>query len=284
MSFDGINSQYAVQGEGGGQQYPAIQASVYQPRSLAESVSLCLSEDSVDLLTEQAKTLLNPQIITTDYGEGPTAMYAIGNARFIILGMPRMFSMDKTTKEIFPLERGVKLSEINRVTATRLMVAIVVGDKVLETAEGSPQIFTLKLTSTKTQLLNGDRNDPDYRSIQKLNDSLQKHFKVRNSILTHLVSVGLTVTTKKFTTSDGKQSSFGVMFEMVGGARPLPESLQAQMFRFVQADEVRELLADPFGLSRKAEQQPERELAGVGASKGASHGINDPESDDFIPF
>lgn len=173
--------------------------------------------------------------------------------RFVILGIPKVFIYDKETGEYSHPQRGVRLAGTGKVTATRIPMAVIKpnGEFILD-GEGQPQVFTLKLTSSKTALLNGDKYDPEFKSITGLNKALQAHFKKSRASLTHLVSVGLGVAPKKFTSRQGDQSSIGIMFTLEGNAKPLPESDQGLTFALVAQEDFKAFLADPFRL--KAQQ------------------------------
>lgn len=251
MSFDGINPQYAVEtGNGdGGMGFPPLQALTYQPRTLNEQVPLCLSAEAVDKLTEETYAALQCEIQMTNYGSDDVAMHVIkGDVRWVILGKPSLFVMNKADKSITPLSKG-KLPD-KCVTATRLFLLCVVRDKILLNPEGTPQIFTLKLTSTKTKLISGDRTDKT-GSIDALNEAVMKHYKKSGRMsMVHLVSVALGTKVEAITSRVSGETSKGVLFT-ISGAKPLPAALQAQTFAMVQSEEIKELLQDPFGLNRR---------------------------------
>lgn len=258
MAVDGLNTQYAVAVEGMGQVYPAIQATEYRPRSLKEKVSLCLSDESMELLSDKSVQVLSPKIVECQYSDEGDAdqMWLLPDGlRFVVLGLPRLFCMNKETREVEPLVKGMRLAGTKNVTATKLILCGVYEDKLIRTDESEPQIFTLNLKSSKTALISGDRSNPEMKSIRALNDALLKHYKVKRSLLTHLVSVELRAVPRKFTSSSTNDTSMGIMFELVGNARPLTEDLQAEMFELSQSEEVKDLLADPFGVKPKEQTQ-----------------------------
>jgi hypothetical protein len=169
-----------------------------------------------------------------------------------------MFAEVKETKEIKPLQKGVKLSQINAVSATKLLaIAFCEGEMITDSSD-CPQFFTLKLTSNKTKLVKvfDEKKEPDYRSLSKLNQILTDHYKLPKQSWTHLVSIGLKVSVQSFTSSLNGQSSLGIVYEFDGKAEPLPDELQQKMFYLVQSDEVKNFLLDPFGLSEK-KSEPE---------------------------
>ena len=50
MTFTGINPKFAIKSNFSEQKYPALQVTNYQPVSLEQEISFCLSEDSFNLL------------------------------------------------------------------------------------------------------------------------------------------------------------------------------------------------------------------------------------------
>lgn len=252
MAYETLNTSYAIPTEERGQQHPAIQASDYQPRGKDVPVNLVLSPASFDLLSDSAQALL-PAVNTIPcyYGDETQDMIVIPDAvRWVPLGKPKLFKQDKSTGDVNELRRGDKFKGTNWRTATRLSLAAVIGHdskttgQVLLDGDGNPQIFTLKLTSSKTKLLSS--RDAEDSTLDSLNQAILKHKKLSRMSLLHLVSVGLKAVPTKF--EGEKDSSWGVMFQFDGGARELPEPIQSQMFTFVQSEAVKELLQNPFGI------------------------------------
>lgn len=248
-----LNPNYAVAMDEQGQQYPALQAVDYQPKP-GQNVRFALSDDSADLLTQDAYDKLQLEKVTTYYGDNEAEVNQI-NAEFrcVLLGFPKLFVYDKDERTYSHLSRGLKLAGTGKVTATRLLIAIMIDGDFLYDAEGSIQLFTLKLTSTKTKFLQGDRNDPSFRSMKDLNDALLKHYKIKRGCVLHLVSVAIKIKPEKFTSRASGASSFGIMFEFDGNAKPLTEEHQALLYHLAQSDEVTEFLQDPFRLKTQSE-------------------------------
>ena len=256
--YDGINPTFGIQMDEAGPKLPAIQATTYQPRTMGEKVSLCLSEESFDMLADPAMTELC-SVEACNFGEDDVTMYRLPDGcRFIVLGVPRLYILDKETGIYSYPVRGEKLAGTKRVTATRLTLAMLKPDgEMLLGMDGRPQLFSLKLTSSKTCLVTGDKFDPEFKSLQGMNKALQAHFKKRNVSLTHLVSVGLAVTPKKFTSRSSGETSTGIMFTLTTGAKPLPESQQLLMFELLQDSEVLGMIQDPFRLKEAKDQGPQ---------------------------
>lgn len=253
--YDGINPTFGIQMDEAGPKLPAIQATTYQPRTMGEKVALCLSEESFDMLAPDPAIaeLCTPEVC--NFGEDDVNMWKLPDGcRFIVLGVPRLYILDKETGLYSDPVRGEKLAGTKRVTATRLTLAMLKPDgEMLLGMDGRPQLFSLKLTSSKTCLVTGDKFDPEFKSLQGMNKALQAHFKKRNVSLTHLVSVGLAVTPKKFTSRSSGETSTGIMFTLTTGAKPLPESQQLLMFELLQDAEVLNLIQDPFRLKKQEE-------------------------------
>jgi hypothetical protein len=257
--YEGVNADYGIYLDESGPKLPAIQATTYQPRTMGEKVALCLSEESFDMLApDPAMTeLCTPEVC--NFGEDDENMWKLPEGcRFIVLGVPRLYILDKDSGVYSYPVRGEKLAGTNRRTATRLILAMLKPDgEMLLGVDGRPQLFTLKLTSTKTNLVTGDKYDPDFKSLQGMNNALQAHFKKRGVSLTHLVSVGIAATPRKFPSRTSGETSTGIMFTLVTGAKPLPESQQVLMFELLQDAEVLGMIQDPFRIKEAKEEAPQ---------------------------
>ena len=259
QTMNQINTEYAVTTEAGTQSYPAIQATEYKPRSVSETVRLCLSQESLEMLGDNAG-LFAQEPVTCHYGEQELTMFLLPEGtRFVALGLPRIYILDKETGKISVPEPGEKLAGTKRVTATRVPMAMQMPDGSLVVEDDQPQIFTLKLTSSKTVLVNGDTYDQNYWSLRHLKEALGKQHKVRNASLLHLVSVGIVAQPRKFSSRGNGDSSIGVMFNLSGDAKPLSETAQKQVFELVQGEEVLGLLDDPFGIKQVQSNGPDRQ-------------------------
>ena len=255
--YEGINANYGVALEEAGRHLPALQVTTYQPRTMTEEVKLCLSEESFDLLAPDSPMaglgLCDP--VAANYGGDDLMVFALpAGCRWVVLGVPRLFVLDKDSGEIGYPQRGSRLAGTRKITITRLTLAMVLPDgELLLDGDGLPQLFTLKLKSNKTALVTGDKREPDFKSLADLNKALQAHFKKRGVSLTHLVSVALVATPKKFTSSLSGETSMGVMFQLQGGAKPLSEAQQLMMFELLKDPEILGLIQDPFRLKKQEE-------------------------------
>jgi len=255
MAYEGLNTAYAVAAEEMTTAYPAIQANEYRPRNSKESIRLCLSEDSFNMLDEQYTTVLGGAPDYSIFGEEQVQIFLLPKGvRFVALGIPKMFAIGKEDGKIDYLKRGEKLREANKVTITRIPLLMLLPDGSLVMDGERPQIFTLKLKSSKTKLVGGDIKDAEYRSLASLQKGLQKAFSgMRGQSLVHLVSVDIQAKPEKF--SNGTDSSMGVMFTLEGGAKVLSDDHQKLAFELVQDEEVQALIADPFGLKRNPQNE-----------------------------
>jgi hypothetical protein len=250
----GLDPSLAI-GYGNGPRHPGIQVDEYQPRSVNHKPRLVLSPDAISIIQDSLMELMGGEIdfIECQYKDGPETMACIPDAvRWVILGQPRMCCWSKREKEHLFLEKGMKLGQ-GRVTATRLFLCAVIGDRLIMAEDGAPAIFSLRLTSTKTDLVSGGngRGSVIESSVASLNEALCRHYSVRRGSLTHLVSVKLAAKVHQLANSQG-ESSLAIMFHFDGKAKPLPMTLQQQMTALASSDEVRALLTDPFGINRES--------------------------------
>lgn len=245
-------AQFTVEMDEVGSSYPSIQATQYQPRSLKEKVELCLAESSMDLLSEEvaaeiaALTTADTAIFDDEGTE--TAIFKLQkDVRFVVLGMPSIFHLDKNAEEILPKSKKRNLKGSNIVTITRLPMVMIKPDNTLVMDGDTPQIFTLKLKSSKTMLVTGNRKDKEFKSLRDVQKGLQKHYGLSGKqACLHLASVKIAVTPQVF--SNGKDSSIGILYTLDGGAKELPKELWPITFSLMQDEETLRLLKDPFGL------------------------------------
>lgn len=255
MTFTEINTSYAIKSNLAEQKYPALQVNNYRPATLKDTIYFCLSEDSCDLLSSEHN--LSTDIVECYYGRESILMHQIiAPVRWIFLNIPRIFICDKNTKEISLPEKGVKLFGTNKVTIAKCFLACLNDEDLVLDIDGLPQIFTLKLTSSKTQLI-GDLQNPENQTILSLNRELQKHLKTRDNLV-HLVSVNLEANAREFVSNHSGDSSLGVNFELVGNAKVLSQKHQEQIFNLISNEEIQALFADPFGLKPENSSQGNR--------------------------
>jgi len=265
--MDNFKPEFAIKTQGAGPRFPAIQASNYRP-SLSESLSLVLTETFYDLLSEESRERLNAKTILCDYGGGDVLGFELPqHIRWVILNRPRLFAEHRETGVISQLVKGEKLAETGKRTISKLFLAAVLDDDLLLDSDGNPQVFTLRLTSNKTNLLGGKNNSKEEKTIFNLNEALNQRLGRKAEWLVPLVSVSLVAEPRKFASSFGK-SSVGVMFALKGDAKFLSPHQQQQIFDLISTDEFKKLSNNPFESSERRQN-------------GA---IGDAELSDDLPF
>jgi hypothetical protein len=247
-----INSNYGAELSSRGQKYPAIQPDIRKVESIKTVVNLCLNDTSLGLLSENAAKYFgsNPKTVCFD-GENDQTVYVIPDGiRWVVMGFPQTFMQKKSdSADIRPLQKGFKLAENNFKAATKILMAAIVDDGFILNSDGAIQLFTLKLTSSKTKLTkNVDPKDKEYRCLTRLNDTLIKRDNLPKQSWIHCVSVDIGTETRKFTSASAGDSSFGYLYTLVGGARNLPDALAKQSFMLSQSNEVKSFLKDPFNV------------------------------------
>jgi hypothetical protein len=253
---DTLLTEYLIPLDQNGAKYPTLQVDNYRPASLKTALKLIISTESKDLICADAQANLKLTLTTCDFGDGDIEMFVVpADIRFVILAMPKVFAQNKKDKQVYQIQRGDKFKELNRVSIAKLLLAAVVDGKLILDDDGLPQIFTLKLLSTRTQLI--ESKNKDDKTIKSLNIALQNHYKAKRQSLTHLVSVNLApVVTLQVSATDSKTSSFASSYELIGDAIPLTKEQQGTIFHFVTSDEFKAFNADPFGILGKAEAMP----------------------------
>ena len=249
MTLAEINPEYAIQSNQQGQQFPALQVNDYEPRSLDAEINFCISEDSYQLI-EDSSPLFNTEIIECIYNQKSTLMHKIITpVRWIFLNIPPLFAKDRDTGEISYLQKGERLKETNRVSAAKCFLACLVNGELIKSPDGKPEIFTLNLTSSKTNLIGSRKIDSTDKTLLDLNTGLQKFHKIKGNLI-HLASVGVTAKPKVFQSSDKKTSSLGVMFYLEENAKALREEQQQEIFELVSDEKIQAIFNDPFGLKQ----------------------------------
>lgn len=253
-----VNSKYAIQQEQAVQEFPALQADNYRPTKKSDKISLALSESSFGLLTESQIAKLGEiktEIMT--YGTEDSTIFVLPSTlRWVFLNRPGTFVWDKVAKRAGYLNKGMKLAGSQMVTLSRCYLACVVNDEVLLNDAGEVQVFTLKLTSSKTGLIGG-YNDKDLgvarnnggKTLTALNAGLETHYGAKGW-MTHLVSVNLVANPEVFPSSTSKDSSMGIRFALEGGAKPLTDASQELTFKLCSSEAFKAKVADPFGLTK----------------------------------
>lgn len=250
-----VGADYAIDGESGGASYPWIQADNYRPSNAKSKIAIGITAESLALAgSEILSDAVNMESASYD-DEGTEVEFGyfdIG-VRWVILAKPRTLGMHKATGEIVPLAKGMKGR--GEITVCRLLLGCIVGDELVMDDDGNPQIFTLKLKSSKTAFIGSDRDkdfgvsrNNNHRTIAQLNDALLKRANGKpGQWLGHTVSVELGAVAEKFSNADG-ESSLGIRFIFPEGsiARPLPKRVLDKVFKFITTDEFKTLARNPF--------------------------------------
>lgn len=231
------------------QSYPVIQPDDYQPK-LGSPVRLLLNGKSVaKSLDDDAIALLDLKPTTVEYAGGSAEMYEFSaDTRWVILAHPKTFIRMKDSKDR-PVQNGSVEWVDGMETVAKVLLAAVVNGSVVLAENGTPQIFTLNLTSRSGEFI-VNKNNPEHRTIVRMNAGLQKHWKASGQWLTHLVSVGIEAfAEKRAKKTDPKLASNATGYRLVGDAVILPKEQQAAMFHLVQSIDFIELAKNPFARS-----------------------------------
>lgn len=277
---ESLNSAYFIPDEERGISLPALQAETYKPVNTKQSVSMGFSPESVELIPEAVREMFGFRQVEAVYADGDAEVQLhipTVDVRWVIVRRPSLFVYDKDSGEYSELVKGMKFAGTKKVTAAKLFLACVCDGTLVLDESDLPQLFTLKLTSSKTNLIGGPRSEPGDGTIESLNRGLCKHYNTRGW-LTHLVSVAIKAVPEKFSQRNGDQSSLGIKFALDGNAKVLPEESQKILFDFVQTPQVVDLVKDPFGvLQKRSQEQP---------IAPASQGYQESEYEEYdaIPF
>jgi hypothetical protein len=243
-----LNKNLVIQTQPTRESFPGLQATHYTP-TIKDSISWVMPVDSANMLSEDAKALLELYPTTCLYGKGEKEVPMFGitdKARFVVLTKPVKFKKNKVTNKI---SVASELGE-NEITLARIFVTLIVGDKIVLNEAGEPQIFTIKADSYKTDIVGSYKNQTQEngdRTLFLLNEALVKHYQLpRNSWATHLVSIDLQIVPCKRTGKNG-QSSMSIRFRIEGNAKPLSDENQQLLFSFVSSDYFQDLAKNPFG-------------------------------------
>ena len=284
MSFnftEEFDANLAQEGEGGGLRYPAIMADTYKPANTKIKVTLGLTEPHLDLLDDRADGLVGTAV-AIEYGEDVEQFSPISDGvRWVVLAQPRLFAENQETKEITGLTKG--MSDRGEKTVAKVLFGCLLNDKLVLDSEGLVQVFTLKLKSTKTNLI-GNRTDKDggveknagYSTIASLDNAVRAKCKgaAKNAWVAHLASIELLAVSELFTKSgggDGKKkadSSMGIRFIFGEGANQVPREEAKKIVELIGTEEFKEFAKNPFvkftALPATTEHEYEIEDGGLG--------------------
>ena len=249
-----LNSEYFIAPSEGEQKYPALQASNYKPDDEESEVFLCLNEKSADKLTDESKALLGLVEETVRFKQGKDSVYKISNPfQVVFLGHPSLSCYDKENKVYSRLEKGMKLAGTKKVTATRMLMAIVCNGKLLTKADGTIEAFTLKLLSTRTNMAS---------QLIEIHNSLKKKFNAKNNRIIHLFGFSLVATPVEMKSTVVKgEASWATVFSINTDPQPLPDEMQMALCQFASSEEVSQFMKDPFYLQQQKEKASAQEVS-----------------------
>lgn len=252
-----LNQKYLVQLGSNESRIPAIQISNYRP-GLNEEVTFVIADTVAEMLGDAVCEKIVTGVTKVVLGGEAKDMGVLSNAiRFVILGIPKLFASDKTSGEVTPLEKGIKLGESNKVTIAKLLLVMYLDGDFIRNSNNEAVIFGLNLKSTRTALI-GNFRDSDggkarnngQSTLAGLNQALSTKMKTKG-LLTHLVSVKLKPECAVFKSNKSKDSVISVRYAFDGGAQILPDKLQSEMFGLLKSDHFKDLSEDPFGIAQK---------------------------------
>jgi hypothetical protein len=242
-----------IQGGGSNQYYPSLQPSCYQPKA-TDKLELVLAEKSLALLSKEAQALLvagTMQTAFSDDSEVQTVSVISPSVRWIFLGLPTtLFVRHKKTRKIQPLASGMDFQRDKLESFAKLFLAAEINDQLVRKADGTIQVFTLTLNSTKTNLIE-NRKDPEQRTVRKLNNWLIKKFSLdAEKLWLHLASVTLVANPIKLTNKEG-ETSVSVLYAISDMPKILRPDFQKEVAFVANSPEMKILVTDPFLLSDK---------------------------------
>ena len=284
---DGVYANdYAIDSESSGTRYPHIQADNYLPSNLKTIIRLGSPNTALELLPIESPIFTATTFETFMFGDdGDETTLGLFNSsvRWVVLSRSKIFGLVKAENRVVPLLKGLK--ERGEVTVSQLLLGCVVDDVLILDNDEKPQIFTLKLKSSKTSFIgkesekdSGQDRNNGHRTIAQLNKAIvNKSGGKAGQWMAHTVSIELGAVPEKFTSGDGK-SSWGIRFVFPAGsvAKPLNAANSKAIFELVTSDDFKAFASDPFGLAKKATiaEAPTNSIAPTG----------DWTEDDGMPF
>lgn len=248
MTFT-INLDYS-QPDVQAQLYPAFQADNYQPK-LKDKINICLNEESFLILSERTKELLDISLLEAEFKSGVTNVFQINaDVRVMPLAMPNNFCFNKEASRYQAIAAGVKFKENGLVSASRIHFCAIVGDELLLAEDGNPQIFTLNLKSSKTQLCKPQKPAKGDGSLFSWNEEMKSQYKGRGWLL-HMFGFKLGAKPQQFTSSISGDSSVGIIFELNAPA-PIAPAHQKLVFDCLQDEVLKESIKNPYKLGAAA--------------------------------
>jgi hypothetical protein len=199
----------------------------------------------------------------TRLGKDDTVFFALPkDFRVVLLGIPRVFLVNKNTGEYSNLIKGMKLRGSDWVTVARMFLLLIGKDGEFVVAkDGNPQVFTVLLKSKRSDLV-GNYKNPGDGTIIALNNALIKKYKTQGTLL-HLVSMNLLAVPFEFTSSVTDATKLSVKFKFGAGYKTLPDEMQEAAFKVATDKALLKIMADPFRVnsaSSNAHQDADDEI------------------------
>ncbi len=236
-----------------GVSFPNIMAFDYEPKP-DQQIPLVLIKKNWEEMSDVVKAQLDLTEGITRFNKNSTeVMKGIEKCRFVVLTYPKVYGMSRIDDRevISPLQQNENFSQSGRKSVARVFLALITPDNELVIDEsGDPQIFTLKLTSTKVSLFLYQTKDKSAKTLNDLCDALAEAYnKESNEFLAHLVSVRITAEHCIFG-SKAKGFSDGCKFVLDGSARALKPEIQQKINDFINTKKNKDLFKDPFRLGK----------------------------------
>ena len=241
------------------QKYPALQLNQYKGLQPNSSLFWCFSEESHNLISDKFKLALKLEPKEAYFSdEGPDTVYKPSvDLRFIPLCIPKIYKMNKTTREI---SRLAKFQSGDRTIAKLFLIPLI--DEEMLSEDDRPLILTLKLLSFKTDEIIGRTGNED-GTLKKLSSELLKRgLGDPGKSNVHFCNLRITPGTKMYKNKDGK-SNRGANYSLESARLNTPDTMKI-VKEILANEELRKDILDPFGLDSNLQGEiPEQEMRGV---------------------
>lgn len=232
--------------------YPSLQANKYQDISSDSKLSIGFAQKSVDMMPSEVYDAFHFEIIEADFGSGVEPFFVPSTLiRWVPLAFPTIWIEDKSDpdKTVFK-PKGSTWNEKCKTTCKLFLAAALPNNEgLISDTEGKPQVVTLSFKGLRTdERIFGSGEG----SLLSLNNKLLQHYKVKDSrYMGHLVSLALDVKVTRYTSKkDSSLKSNGADIFFTGGAKLLPENLQAMTTAMVRLDhQLKAAIKDPYNIS-----------------------------------
>lgn len=235
--------QYAELGidqEGESQKYPAIQLQQYTGLTPKSELFWCFSDDSIELINEDAKAKLKLENFETYFGDDETTLWKINaEIKFVPLFIPKIFKWNKLTGEI---SHNGKFTEGDRTIAK--LFCLLIADGHLTDC-----VCTLKLKSFRTEEVIGGKKGSE-GTLRNLSSELFKRgIGVKGKSNIHFVNLCIVPGVKKYQNANN-DSSFGVFYTLSKASLNTPQDM-VFISELIGDPELQKDILDPFGLNEE---------------------------------